>query len=431
MDGSGTGIAVYAPSTWNGKVMYWFDGGGMCFDNTTCNTNEAPSSATWADDVALIALGMPPTPPPAPFVFRTAFAYSNFSTDLTADGSYDLNAMYEYKPFLGQGIFDHTKNTPNPFAEYLQVFIPYCTGDFHIGDRVDTTSSSFRSPSNRSFMGFSNATRAVTYTDKSVRSYGYSPPLSLVTGGSGFGALLLYGALREILPSSEKMITISDGGTPYFTGVPNSNGTTWAQQGYLGFPTGPRTGCPECVSASQVSYQEAYMADAWGLAWTQDYNPSFVSQETPAGSPGPLVSMQSVLHDELFHDGGSNDNFYVIDGNDDYVDTWFFSMYPNTSSSATVADAQAQIVTNFGGCTLGTPTAVSCTTPAGASGATLLQITATTSGASSGALAWNEHHGFLTNDTSTWDDTKTAGIPAQRGSGVLQFLNHIAPSGGW
>jgi hypothetical protein len=428
LDGSGTGIGVYAPTTWNGKIMYWFDGGGYCFDKTTCNTNVAPSSTTWAADVALIAFGSPPTPPPAPFVVRTNFPYSSFNTYLTADGSDDINGMYEYKPSLGQGIFDHT-GTINPFTEYLQVFVPYCTGDLHIGDR-DDTASSFRTPSNRNFTGFSNATQAVTYTDKSVRSYGFSPTMSVVTGGSagGFGALLLYGAFRQILPSSETMITISDGGTPYFTGTPNSNGKTWASQGYLGFPTGPRTGCPECVSPTTVSYQEAYMADAWGLTWMQDYNSSFVSQATPAGSPGPLVSMQEVLSDEVFHNT-VGDSFHVFDGNDDYVDTWFLSMYFNTSSSVTVADGQAQILSKFGGCTLGTPPAVNCTTISGASGPTLMQITATTSGYYSGALKWNEHHGFLTNDTSTWDDTKTTG--GQSGSGVLQFLGAIAPSGGW
>lgn len=300
LDGSGTGIAVYAPTTWNGKIMYWFDGGGFCFDNDTCNENVAPGSAAWAADVALIALGAPPTPPPAPFVFRTNFPYSSFNTYLTADGSEDLNSMYEYKPFLGQGIFDHT-GTINPFTDYLQVFVPYCTGDLHVGDREDNTST-FRTPSGKTFKGFSNATQAVEYTDKSVRSYGYSPTMSVMTGGSagGFGVILLYAPFRQILPSSENMITISDSGTPYFTGTPNSNGKTWASQGYLGFPT-TRTGCPECVAPTTVSYQEAYMADAWGLTWMQDYNSSFVSEETPASSSGPLVSMQEVLSDEVFH----------------------------------------------------------------------------------------------------------------------------------
>jgi hypothetical protein len=360
-------------------------------------------------------------------VFGTNFPYSSFNTYLTADGSDDLNSMYEYKPFLGQGIFDHT-GTINPFTDYLQVFVPYCTGDLHIGAREDTTST-FRTPSGKTFTGFSNATQAVTYTDKSVRNYGYSPTMSVMTGGSagGFGVILLYAAFRHILPSSEKMITISDSGTPYFTGTPNSNGKTWASQGYLGFPT-TRTGCPECVAPTTVSYQEAYMADAWGLTWMQDYNSSLVSEETPAGSPGPLVSMQEVLSDEVFHNT-VGDDFHVFDGNDDYVDTWFLSMNFNTSRSITVADAQAQILSNFGGCTLGTPPAVNCTTISGASGPTLMQITATTSGYYSGALKWDEHHGFLTNDTSTWDDTKMT--DGQSGSGVLQFLGAIAPAGGW
>ncbi|MBL1135963.1 MAG: hypothetical protein HND46_11645 [Chloroflexi bacterium] len=38
---------------------------------------------------------------------------------------------------LPGGIFD-LENPENPFADYNMVFVPYCTGDVHIGNREAT-----------------------------------------------------------------------------------------------------------------------------------------------------------------------------------------------------------------------------------------------------------------------------------------------------
>jgi hypothetical protein len=75
------------------KLLVFFQGGGGCFDETTC----APGSV-WFDD--------------------------------RVDGSDDPE-------LVGEGILE-LDNPENPFADYSMVFVPSCTGDVHTGTRVVT-----------------------------------------------------------------------------------------------------------------------------------------------------------------------------------------------------------------------------------------------------------------------------------------------------
>jgi hypothetical protein len=428
MDGSATGIGVFVPLGWNGKVLYWFDGGGYCFDNTSCNSNPSVNGATLATD---FVSGVVPL---APFVFRKKYGTSEFNTDSTQSGGFDLNLMLLQKPELFQGIFDHT-TAANPFQQYLSVFVPYCTGDFHVGAKNDNQLSTFaRVPSGINFVGLSNSTNAVSYTNAAITAAHGAPPLAVISGGSagGFGSILLYGALRSIFSPSTTMITIDDSGTIYSTGQPNSTGTAWVQQGYLGFPTfllstnKPRPGCfqylspftAQCTSPATVTYQEPFMEDAWGTSFTTSYPSAYVSASTPAGSPAPFVSLQSILAYEVNH-VGNGDRFHIIDSSNDFADTWFFSMYPNLqfpigyTGTSDVANAQQQIITTLPG--------------------TLWPVTLDGSGVGTwaGALSWSYHHGFLLDDVSTWDSS-VRGPGGGVGSGVKQFLASIAPTpSGW
>lgn len=72
------------------KVMFFFQGGGACFSVETCD--------------------------PADPAYTT-----------TVSGPGDLAE--------GEGIFDFD-NADNPFADFSVVFVPYCTGDVHIGNAV-------------------------------------------------------------------------------------------------------------------------------------------------------------------------------------------------------------------------------------------------------------------------------------------------------
>lgn len=73
------------------KVLFYFEGGGACFSPETCD----PSN-------------------PA---YKTAIGHDETLSDLT------------------EGIWDDT-NPANPFRDWSVVFVPYCTGDVHIGNNT-------------------------------------------------------------------------------------------------------------------------------------------------------------------------------------------------------------------------------------------------------------------------------------------------------
>jgi hypothetical protein len=437
-----TGIGVWSPTkaNWNGKVMYWLDGGGFCYDNQSCNVNAAPSLANLIGGFASC------TNPQAPFVFRKTFAYSpDFTTDRDSFAGWDINGMWQYKPFLGQGIFDHSVGATNPFYQYIQVFVPNCTGDAHLGDNTDSTDGGHRTHSGKIFSGLVNAKNAVSYTDAAVRAQASAPSQSVMVGGSagGIGVMMDYGWFRQILPSGERIVTISDGGPLYWSGD-EASGSSWGNPGWqtgngwlgpagLGLPPGGLRGSTLSwgVPAKDVTYQEALMAQAWGNNWASPYASSLAI--TPASSPNAFYPMQYILWNNISH--ATTDKFFLIDSSDDFIDPWFTSMYPNVSqscvtcnpacgagqvcistgssgsgsvcSSQTTANAQAEITYLFG-------SSVFC------------QIASATSNSLSGAEAWNLHHGFLTNDVSTWGTTADAcGSTTTIGSGVRAFLTNI------
>jgi hypothetical protein len=114
----------------------------------------------------------------------------------------------------------------------------------------------------------------------------------------------------------------------------------------------------------------------------------------------------------------TGDRFYTIDSNNSFLAPWFFSMYQAFIGSPTVATAQGQILSAFGIAGIGN--GFFWQEVLGGSGV----------GTWAGALAWNFHHGFLTNDTSTWDSSVTGPFGGV-GSGVKQFLGAIKPAAGW
>lgn len=74
------------------KVFVYFQGGGGCYSAETCGL-----SGSYKDTVT-----------------------DNDNPDYSAGGVFDLN------------------NPENPFQDYTMVFVPYCTGDVHSGNRVET-----------------------------------------------------------------------------------------------------------------------------------------------------------------------------------------------------------------------------------------------------------------------------------------------------
>ncbi len=64
---------------------------------------------------------------------------------------------------LNQGFFDYT-NADNPVTDYNVVYLPYCTGDIHTGDKTQEYTSSSGEKYTMNHMGYVNATAALDWT---------------------------------------------------------------------------------------------------------------------------------------------------------------------------------------------------------------------------------------------------------------------------
>ena len=102
-DGSPTGIAIEASPTPDADVVVFLMGGGACWDAFTC----FPQTFV----------------PSLPNRFATPGPFGE--AEMTA-----LRAQ-----LLPGSILDRTVAS-NPYKDFTFVFVPYCTGDVHSGDRV-------------------------------------------------------------------------------------------------------------------------------------------------------------------------------------------------------------------------------------------------------------------------------------------------------
>jgi len=160
------------------KVVLFLEGGGACFSAETCG----PFSPIYTKN---LALGEAPG---------------------------------------ARGIFD-ADNPENPFAGHSVVYVPYCTGDAHLGDRVNEYSDSLTI----SHTGFDNASKGLD----TVLSQ-YPDVEQLVVAGSSAGSIpvpTFAGLAADALPDAE-IIAFSDGSGGY-PDLPELNAQVGAEWGVL------------------------------------------------------------------------------------------------------------------------------------------------------------------------------------------------------
>jgi cysteine-rich repeat protein len=152
MDGSTAGFGVSInPASPN--VMIYLEGGGACF-NDACDFS---------------AFSIPFIPPP-------------------------------------DGIFNRS-NTANPVKDWSMVYVPYCSGDIHGGNK-DTVLGG----KTRHFRGYTNITKYLELWGATFRD----PDTVLVTGISagGFGAGLNFPQIADAFGPGPQMVMIDDSGPP-------------------------------------------------------------------------------------------------------------------------------------------------------------------------------------------------------------------------
>jgi hypothetical protein len=136
------------------KVVFYLDGGGICFDATTC-----------------------------------AFS-GNGENDF-----YNWSITNE-NPGLGGGIFDFAR-ADNPFADYTFVYVPLCTGDSYLGDATREYSPELTVE----HKGFVNGTAALNYL---AANYPDTAQVVVVGKTAGSVAAPVYGGLvADLLPDAQ------------------------------------------------------------------------------------------------------------------------------------------------------------------------------------------------------------------------------------
>lgn len=159
MCGDGSPFSFFVRKASPEKVMFFFEGGGACFNSATCD----PTNPAYKTDVG------------------------------SGAGS--------------EGIFEFD-NPLNPFADYSIVYVPYCTGDVHVGN----TTHDYGNGVVVNHKGYVNGTNAL---NQLVELFPDTTEL-LVTGESaGSVPTPLYAGLAADLLPDARITALGDGSGAY------------------------------------------------------------------------------------------------------------------------------------------------------------------------------------------------------------------------
>jgi Pectinacetylesterase len=146
------------------KVLFYLRAGGACFTAKTCVQNGSNGS----DELYSSSLGAAGDPP----------------------GQWD-------------GIFDFA-NKRNPFADYSVVYVPYCTGDAHLGDAT----TKYTPDLTVHHKGYVNGTAALNYT---VASFPKATDVVVAGVSAGAAATPLYAGLASDQLPHAHITVLADG----------------------------------------------------------------------------------------------------------------------------------------------------------------------------------------------------------------------------
>jgi hypothetical protein len=176
-DGSPTGFYVRYGSV--NRLLVYLEGGGACTSPGFCDHNPA-----------------------------------NLSQVFIAGGETVLGSTF-LLPGLQQpgtlGIFD-LNNANNPFRDWSQIYVPYCTGDVHFGTKRNATAPGVSAL--QQFVGYPNMQKFVA---RIVPTFANAEKVVLAgASAGGFGAGLNYGLVQDSF-GSVPVIVLDDSGPPLST----------------------------------------------------------------------------------------------------------------------------------------------------------------------------------------------------------------------
>jgi len=254
LDGSATGLGVRRTQNAS-KLVIYLQEGGACFNPLSC------------------------------LATRKRFAETDFDSWIDTYGS--------------SGLFNR-ELADNPFADFDQIFVPYCSGDVFAGNNVRQDVSGM-GPSGQAAQavhrGYRNVQDVISWTAER-----FAPSQVVVAGSSagGFGALFNGGQVRAVF-SKASLTILSDSGAVFSEGyLAPCETETWRQlwnfdgdaEGFDGtLPS--KQACPECYVDTDGNGRPDRML---GLL-----------ENLAKNQPRTVVGVISSLHDQvirLFFAGG-------------------------------------------------------------------------------------------------------------------------------
>lgn len=191
------------------RVMIYFNGGGACWSDQTCDVNGRPS-------------------------FQP-FAEADDNDPRGDDGAFAL------------------ENPENPFREWSQVFVSYCTGDVHLG----STDTDYSRQDGSSFVihhrGLINAQSALDYVYENFPD----PQRVFVSGGSA-GAISspVFAAMVADHYTDAEIIHLGGGGAGYHLPPPTNLWTKW----------GVFTGLPDIFDTGKYTAENTTLPDLYRMS---------------------------------------------------------------------------------------------------------------------------------------------------------------------
>jgi hypothetical protein len=189
------------------RVVLFLEGGGACFDAVTC-------------------------------VFTNADTYYDWN----------ISALDDPGARSGMGIFDASR-ADNPFADYTFVYVPYCTGDFHLGDATTEYSPELTVQHN----GWVNGTAAMSYL---AEHFPDAAEVVVVGESAGGIAAPVYGGLvSDLLPEAHvTVLADSSGALPESPELNTRSNEVWGT-----FETMPPWDVNAALTAEEWGFQRFWV----------------------------------------------------------------------------------------------------------------------------------------------------------------------------
>jgi hypothetical protein len=215
-DGSPTGFYVHTGK--DSRLLIYLEGGGACSNVNFCAFNTPNVDTVLAGDGLTVigtALGA-----------IAGRQQPGVYTQATHDGA-------------GAGIFD-LANADNPFKDWSQIYIPYCTGDVFFGTKRD---GSLPGLSNQQFVGYLNMK---LFMARIVPTFAARVSRVILTGASAgaFGAILNFSMVQDSF--GDVPVDLIDDSGPLFDDrfMPACMQKRWREQ--WGFDAALPADCDEC-----------------------------------------------------------------------------------------------------------------------------------------------------------------------------------------